>query len=239
MEGLFDIHTHIIPGFDDGSGSLEETEAMLKKEYEDGVRTVFATSHYRHDMFENSLEAYNEGFEEVKEIGEHIGIKVLRGCEFHASMDMIEILNGHERDTYEGTNCVLVEFSSMAARQFIRERCYALLSGGYIPIIAHFERCEACRNFQFTEELIEMGAFMQMNSQSLLGDDGFLLRRFCRKAIKEGVVHFIASDCHNTSDRAPTLGRAVRYMEKTFGKDITRRLLAENAEKLFGINGIY
>ena len=238
MEGLFDIHTHIIPDYDDGSGSLEETEAMLKKEYEDGVRTVFATSHYRQNMFENTLEAYDKGFETVRKLGETIGIRILKGCEFHASMDMIEILNSHGRYPYEGSRCVLTEFRTVSPKQFMKERCYSLLSSGYIPVIAHFERYDVCQDLDFVAELINMGAYMQMNSQSMLGDDGLGLKHYCRKALKNGLVHFIASDCHNNRDRQPTIGRAVRYLNRLVGEKQTEKLLIGNPQELIIGNGI-
>lgn len=60
MEGLYDIHAHIVPHFDDGSKSLDETRQILELEYRDGVRTIIATSHFRRGMFETPLHVYDE-----------------------------------------------------------------------------------------------------------------------------------------------------------------------------------
>ena len=118
MSGYYDIHTHIIPHFDDGSKSFEMTEEMLKKEYADGVRTIYATSHYRVGMFETGMDRYTENFEKVKEIARQIGqegINILIGCEFHANMDMIEIREGF----YQGkVLCALIAWLSADHRPY-------------------------------------------------------------------------------------------------------------------------
>ena len=233
MEGLYDIHAHIVPHFDDGSKSLDETRQILELEYRDGVRTIIATSHFRRGMFETPLHVYDEQFERVRKLGESMGITILKGCEFHANMEMIDMLNKKERYTMADGRCVLAEFKNGSDKAFIKERCYALLSHGYQPIVAHFERYEACRkDIDFVAELVDMGCYMQMNSQSLIGEDGFFLKQYCKKVIKYELVHFLATDCHNTKERKPTLGKAAEYIEKFMGEDYVRELLIENPRKL-------
>ena len=235
MTGFFDIHTHILPNIDDGSKSLEMTKEMLQMEYKDGVRVIYATSHFRRDMFEPRLEKVMEKYEEVKQLAENIGeegIKVLIGCEFHANMDMVETLNKKERPTMGDTRCVLVEFKPNSEKTFIKERCYALLSHGYQPIIAHIERYEKCRkDIGFVEELYDMGCYIQINSQAVLGEDGFLLKQFCKKLMKYDLVHFIATDAHNTTSRKPTLGKCAEYLNKHMGEAYTEKILIHNPRK--------
>lgn len=233
MEGYFDIHTHIVPHFDDGSRNLEETRKIFEIEYRDGVRTIIASSHYRKDMFEVPLRVYDDQFERVRELGESMGLTILKGCEFHANMSMIDMLNKKERYTMADSRCVLTEFRNGSDKAFIKERCYALLSHGYQPIVAHFERYEACRkDLDFVAELVDMGCYMQLNSQSLIGEDGFFLKQYCKKAIKYGLVQFIGTDCHNTEERKPTMGKAAEYLEKLMGHDYVRRILIDNPRKL-------
>lgn len=233
MEGYFDIHTHIVPHFDDGSHSMDETRKMLEMEYQDGVRTIIASSHFRRGMFETPLHVYDEQFERVRELGRSMGITILKGCEFHASLEMVDMLNRKERYTMADSRCVLTEFRNGSDKAFIKERCYALLSHGYHPIVAHFERYEACRkDLDFVAELVNMGCYMQLNSQSLTGDDGFFIKQYSKKAIKYGLVQFVGTDCHNTAERKPTLGKAAEYLEKLIGSDYVKKILIDNPRKL-------
>jgi protein-tyrosine phosphatase len=235
MTGFYDIHTHILPHVDDGARDMEETLNILKMEYEDGVRTIYATSHYRRNMFEPSMVAVWEQYERVRKAAAKIGegIRILPGCEFHANLDMIEMLDAGERPTMGDSRCVLVEFSNGSDRQFIKERCYALLSHGYQPIVAHAERYRAVRSDKgLLEQLADMGAYIQMNAQSILGEDGFMMKRFCKNAMKADLIHFVASDAHNTGKRRPTMGKCAAYIEKVMGTDYMERLLIENPKYL-------
>ncbi len=233
MTGYFDIHTHIIPHVDDGSRSMKESEEILKTEYADGVRNIFLTTHYRVGMFEPEMSRVNEQFLRVKEVAEQMGITVYLGCEFHANMDMIETLSKKERPTMNGGRCVLTEFKTGSEKAFIKERCYALLSHGYQPIIAHIERYAACRkDIGFIEDLYDLGCYIQINSQSLLGEDGFFMKQFCKKLVKEDLVHFIASDTHDMKSRKPTIGKCAEYLLKFQGEEYVRRIFIENPQKL-------
>lgn len=233
--GFFDIHAHIIPRLDDGAFSMEETMKILEKEYNDGVRTIFATTHFRKGMFEPELTDYEIGLRNVREAAAAVwdDLVILPGCEFHANMDMIEVLDKKLRPTMAGGRCVLTEFFNGSDRAFIKERCYSLMSHGYKPIIAHAERYEAFRrHFDFLEEMVDMGAYIQMNAQSIIGDDGFGMKQFCKKALKHGLVHFVATDAHNMRSRKPRLGAAAAVLTKLIGREGMKEILIENPQSI-------
>lgn len=235
MSGYYEVHCHILPGVDDGARNMDETIRMLKAYYADGVRTIYATSHYRKRMFEPSMEKiisqYNQVKKKAREIGE--GITVYLGCEFHANMDMVEILDAGERPVMGNSRCVLTEFSSASELSFIRERCYALLSHGYEPIIAHAERYPVLtRNPQTIGDLVDMGAYIQVNAESVMGDEGFSTKRFCRKLMKMDLIHFIGSDAHDSKERRPQIGRCAEYLEKKMGREYVEKILIRNPQNL-------
>lgn len=235
MTGFYDIHTHILPGIDDGSESMQETKKLLEQEYQDGVRTIYATSHYRRGMFEPSMEKIQKQYECVKQAAFETGkdLRIFLGCEFHANMDMVEMLDQGKRPTLGDTCCVLVEFSEAHDCHFIKERCYSLLSHGYQPIIAHAERYTAVRkDMDFLERLVDMGVYIQVNAQSILGKDGLGTKRFCKKAMKADLIHFVASDCHNMGRRKPLLGSCAAYIEKNMGQAYMEKLFIENPKNL-------
>ena len=231
---LFDIHCHVIPGVDDGASGLEESVWMLRKQYEDGVRCVIATPHFRYDMFEPSEKLVREQFERTRAEAEKIGIRLFLGCELHSSMDMVDCLRAGKRRTMAGSRYVLLEFGNQDEQSYMRERVQALIIAGYTPIIAHAERYKNFRKgTDFARELRGMGARIQCNTDSITGRDGGGIRRFCRSLAEEDLIDFVGSDGHDRKKRIPALDDCFRHLEKTYGIDYARRLFTENPLQIF------
>lgn len=145
--GLTDMHCHVIPGVDDGVKDMEEALRMIKIEYEEGVRTIIATPHYRVGMFEPSFREVQEQFLKLTWAAGKIfkDLKLYLGCEHHANMEMEHQIAHGICATMAGSRYVLVEFSYGDPRSYIREKLYTLISHGYRPVIAHAERYAAFR----------------------------------------------------------------------------------------------
>lgn len=235
MKGIYDIHCHIVPGVDDGAKDLKTSVRMLQKEYDDGVRNIIATPHFRYDMFEPSLEQVKKQFLRVRkaaaEIGED-GIQMYLGCELHSSMDMTDCLKKGERLTMSGSRYVLTEFRTSDEKSYIRERVQALIRKGYYPIIAHVERYHLVvkNGLDFIDELRDMGAYIQMNADSIIGEDGFMIKRFCKKVIKEEMLDFVGSDGHDLARRTPHIGKCYDKIEKMMGTDYADMIFISNPE---------
>lgn len=234
-KGIYDIHCHIVPGVDDGAENIDETRKLLQMEYDQGVRNIIATPHFRFQMFETPMEKVKEQFKLVEKAAGEIApdLKVYLGCEFHTNMEMVPLLREKKVMTMAGSRYVLVEFSHKSEEKYIRERLNALLAGGYKPIVAHIERYEATRtSFDFLEELVNMGAYMQINADSITGKDGFFTRRFCNKAMDYGLVHFAGSDCHDSTKRITRIGEAYRMTAKKLGQELADEIFIHNPEKI-------
>lgn len=235
MVGFCDVHTHILPKIDDGPDNIKETIRILETEYEAGVRTIYATPHFRRDMFEPTMEMIQEQYKKVVEAAKKVGddLHVLLGCELHVNSEVIELLDTGRCVGLAGTRCVLVEFSEYSDSNIIHNRCYELLSNGYQPIIAHAERYNAIRkNLNFLQQLVEMGNYIQMNADSIVGHDGLSMKWFCKKAIKRDLLHFVGSDVHNTSDRKSSIGKCVKYLEKMMGQSYVRKVMITNPREI-------
>ena len=230
---MWDIHCHILPGVDDGAKDMEMAKALLQKEAEDGVQNIILTPHYRRRMFEPEVSLIRDTYEQLKQETADWDIRLYLGCEYHANMDMAEELNAGKCLTLGGSRYVLCEFSEGDMTSYITERTYQLLTSGYIPILAHIERYKALtRDFSLIDDLVERGCRMQVNAGSILGEDGFFVRRFCKKLIEYELLHFIGSDAHNLKDRTPRIGECAAFLEKKYGEDYARRLLQYNPEKI-------
>lgn len=232
MTGLFDMHCHIVPGVDDGSDSLEESKQLLQLEYEQGVRNIIVTPHFRLNMFETSLEKVRVQFERLREAAEEMGIRIWLGCEFHSTMEMSNLLKNRKVATMAGSRYLLLEFSGGDDKNKIRERTNTLISLGYRPILAHIERYEACKDLSFVEDLIDLGAKMQINADSVCGIDGWGVKRYCRKLMKEDMITFIGSDCHGIKERRPHMDKAYQYVSRKFGEDYANKIFIENPERI-------
>ena len=116
-------------------------------------------------------------------------LQVLLGCEFHVNTEMVQMLKHGERPTLNGTSCVLTEFSQLHTFQFIENSCHELLTNGYTPVIAHAERYPILqKNLDYLERLHDMGAYIQMNADSISGADGLRMKWFCKKVMKDELL---------------------------------------------------
>ena len=234
--GLCDIHCHILPNVDDGSRNMEESLKMLQTEYDDGVRYIMLTPHFRYQMFEPPLEKVKQTFAELqKQSKEKWPDLTLRlGSEIHKSLDITECLKKGERLTLGSTNYVLLEFSGSDPKSLILERTLDLLNHGYKPIIAHIERYSNIRDdFAGMEELKDMGAFIQVNADTISGKDGFFVKRYARKLMKRDLIDFVGTDAHRSDSRTPGLLKAYEQAAKTNGSDYADWLFIDNPSLLF------
>ena len=119
IKGIYDIHCHIVPGVDDGATDIGETVKLLRMEYEQGVRTVIATPHFRFRMFETPAEKVREQFRLVEKAASEISpdLHVYLGCEFHANMEMLPMLREQKVMTMAGSRYVLTELDTMEGIQ--------------------------------------------------------------------------------------------------------------------------
>ena len=237
MTGLYDIHCHLLPGVDDGAKSLEESKWLLRKEYEDGVRNIIVTPHFRYKMFEPSLETVKRQFLRLQQAAEEVAgdLTLYLGCELHSSMDMVSCLRKGERLTMAGSRYVLVEFSYGDEKAYIKERVQQLKLNGYNPIVAHEERYKATRgDLHFVDELKDLGAYIQVNADTISGKDGFGVKRFAKKLMKQDLLDFVGTDGHRKTERTPDMGKCYLQMVKTMGEDYTREILVKNPRKITG-----
>ncbi|HIU03292.1 MAG TPA: hypothetical protein IAB63_08580 [Candidatus Onthocola gallistercoris] len=234
LQGLTDIHCHLLPGVDDGPDEMEEAVRMLRKEYEDGVRQLIVTPHYREGMFETGMEKIVYAYLALRKEALKIDscLRVYLGCEFHTNADMTEELEQRLRPTLAGSRYVLTEFSSSHNYERIRNQVYDLRQKGFLPVLAHIERYP-CMTHDIDQvyDIKACGAYIQINAGSLLGENGRRTKHFCGQCMKQDLIDFVATDAHGIRQRKPNLLACRKYTEKKMGSDY--------AEKIFNINPEY
>jgi protein-tyrosine phosphatase len=228
MMKLVDVHCHLLPRVDDGPNTVEEAGKMLAAMYEEGVRIVIATPHYRPHIFEAPMERIEKYYRILKKAAEAKGMRLYLGCEFYRHTELLESIKEGNRPLMAGADYVLVEFAPDDNFLTIRNYVYELVTNGYNPIIAHVERYEYCRLPELVQELRELGAYIQVNAGAVLGRDGRKRKKFVKHLMDKDLVDFIASDAHDRKKRKPNLGKCSAYLERKYGREYVHRILVRN-----------
>ena len=225
---LIDIHCHILPKVDDGPDSVEESMKILKDMRRQGIKHVIVTPHYRPEMFEPSMKRVIYSYRHLRDIAYEMGVSMSLGCEYYRNEQIIDHMDNRKRPSMAGSRYVLIEFSMNDLFPTIRNYVYELITHGYQPIIAHVERYFCCQKMEKIQELKDMGALVQLNAGSVLGEEGWKLKIFCLDLMKKDLVDFVASDTHNTSDRKLNLKKCASYVTKKMGKQYAERIFFNN-----------
>ncbi len=194
-----DVHSHLIPGIDDGSKNMDDTLNMLKGFVKLGYKKVITTPHIMSDFYKNTPEIILGGLKNVrKAIEEHnIPIQIEAAAEYYLDFHFEELIEAKNLLTF-GDNYVLFELSFMHEPKRIKEVIFSLQTHGYKPVLAHVERYP----FYFDKwdtilDFKERGCLMQLNINSLSGAYGPQVKKAAEDIIDKDWIDLISSDCHH------------------------------------------
>lgn len=219
MITMTDFHSHILPGIDDGSGSTEESVAMLRMEAKQGIGCVVATPHFyaRHDDPERFLLRRAAAMEKLRAAAaQQEGLpQVLLGAEVHYFPGMSDS-EALAQLTIDKKRCILIEMPpSPWTPQMYRELEWIYAKQGFVPVIAHLDRyISPLRTHGIPAQLEELPVLVQANASFFLKSS---TASFALRLLRQGRIHVLGSDCHNLTDRAPNLGAAVGVIERRLG----------------------
>lgn len=233
--GFVDIHTHILPGVDDGAKDLADALELLRMARNDGTKEVVLTPHYRGKYRQNTPQQLRARFDElVREVRDAIpDMKLYLGNEAGIERDLGEKVAEGRVLSLNDSNYVLLEFDYGSSRIQVLDGVMAIINSGYTPVIAHAERYDIFRkNKKLADEVLQVGALIQINAESILGKCGFGEKRCCHRLLKQKKAQFVASDGHDVKERQPLLGECFRYVSKRYGEDYAWELFRHNARAL-------
>ena len=193
------MHSHLIPGIDDGSKSMDETIAMLAKFESLGFKKVITTPHIMSDYFRNTPEIILDGLEkvrtELKRI--HLNIEFEAAAEYYFDETLMAKLKNKEKLLTFGDNYVLFEFSFHSEPSQIDALFFEMITQNYKPVLAHFERYVFLHgSIDKAIEWRSKGINIQLNYNSLFGHYGPEVQRQARELVNSGEIDFVATDCH-------------------------------------------
>ena len=224
---MTDLHTHILPRMDDGSGSVAESLALLEREAAQGVDTVVLTPHFYRERepaprFLARRQAALEALEEARPPGGPalvLGAEVAWFPSLHHEERLEELCLG-------GTRQLLLELPFQPWTPLVLNQVYGFYGAtGVTPVFAHVERYLSIQDRARIDDLISMGFPMQMNADSLLS---LRSRGKCLGLLRRG-RWYVASDCHNLTARPPRLGQAAALLRRKLGRETADRLLSWRA----------
>lgn len=225
---MVDIHSHIVFGVDDGSKTIEESVAMLELAAESGTTDIVATPHsdlkYRFD--------YELVGQRIAEMQDRVGdrIRIHRGCDFHLFFDNIRgVLADSSRFTINGHRYLMVEFAELSIPRTISDVFKDMIQHDITPVITHPERNALLMgNVKQLVDWIRLGCLIQVTGQSFTGRFGKAAEAGCRKLMDQNMVHFVASDAHDTQWRPPDLREPWKHVVAEYGEETAERLFVTN-----------
>ena len=231
--GFIDIHSHILPGMDDGSRSIGQTVRMLEIAVSEGITTMIATPHNMPGKGCPPGRVVRRKVAELQRAVEEEGIplEIVAGTEYYYREEVLDILEDGDAVTLGDSDCVLVEFEPLAERNYIRNALRNILSLGYKPVIAHVERyAKVMEDTSVLYDMRKNGILVQVNAMSVTGDNGRQAKKDVRGLLKKGLVDFVGTDAHSDGRRAPFMGKCADVLYKKCGAEYADRLLFGNAE---------
>ena len=225
---MIDIHSHVLPGLDDGANSPERALEMVRMAAASGTTDMVATPHA------NAEFSFLPGHVEraIQELQQAAGEtpRIHYGCELHFTLENIEdALRFPARYSVNHRGYLLVEFSDFLIPRTTGEILGQLCARGMRPILVHPERNRLLQKRPADlEEWVGRGCFIQVTSQSFSGRFGRSAQSAAESFLDRGIVHFVASDGHDLKHRPPVLAEGRRYLEERFGKERAEQLLVLN-----------
>lgn len=233
--GFTDIHCHIIPTVDDGAQNMEEAQAMIKLAYIHNTRKIIATPHYGTHRTKASNGIIVRRFQELERWikANYPDMELYLGQELTYRHGLEKQLQRGAAFTMAGSHYVLVEFHPDEGFSQIRQGLQTLQLSGFRPILAHAERCRIlASNISYIEELVHAGFYIQVNAQSVLGQNGWLCKSCTRKLLKKELVHFVASDGHDIKKRIPSIQKVMEHIALKYGKKYAVELAVNNPARV-------
>ena len=228
MSGIIDFHSHILPGVDDGSATLEESIAFLRMEAEQGIRHVVATPHFyaRHDRPDRFLNRrrnaellLREQMQKYPDLPQvSVGAEVYYFHGIGSSDAVLEL-------TIDEKRCILIEMPHVTWTESMYSELESIYTRyGLTPNIAHIDRyIKPFQARQVLKRLSELPVLVQANAE-------FFLNRatgnMALRMLKKDQIQLLGSDCHNLTDRKPNLDAGIKKLEKKLGRDAAQEIIA-------------
>ena len=194
-----DMHSHLIPGIDDGAQTMEDSIALIKEFQVMGFQSIVTTPHIKSDYFPNDPAIITNGLNELRQALAQNGIQfpVHAAAEYYVDERFVEMLEAAPLLTIHN-NEVLIEFSFMFEPMRLSDILFKIQTKGYKPVIAHPERYNYYhQKLQVFNEFKDRGCLLQLNALSLTGYYGRGVKETAERLLHDGLYDYCGSDMHH------------------------------------------
>ena len=228
---MIDLHCHILPGLDDGSGSFEESLAMAASAAGHGIRKIAVTPHCTGGMVREVL----EGVELLQELlqEERIPVQLYPGMEIFGTYDTARLLRERKLLTLGGSRYPLIEFAFHTDGEEETEILRSVIDAGFTPLVAHPERYSyICDDPALINRWSDMGCLFQVNRGSLLGRYGYTVQKMAMALVRRGFAAVVASDAHSPVVRTPRAKDVYELLFQSVSPLAAEMLMERNPERI-------
>ena len=219
---MIDLHTHILPGIDDGVKSMDGAVEFARVAIEDGVKVIVATPHYKEGVWDNQREGILAAVATLREQlkQDDLNVDLRPGSEVHLCPNLVQrVKDGMATTLDDNGRTVLLELSLTQYPVELENLVFQMKLAGLQVLFAHPERI---RYFQDDigryESVVQLGGYGQITTGSVLGSFGNEALRSSQEMLRKGLVHVLASDAHNVRGRPPILSEALEAIEPWVGQ---------------------
>jgi protein-tyrosine phosphatase len=195
-----DIHSHLLPGIDDGVNSFDEAVDIVRGFHELGYKKLITTPHIMSDFYKNTPESINEKLIELQErvSKEDLPIEIEAAAEYYLDEHFLGLIEQKKPILTFGDQFVLFETSFTSKPLYLKEVVFKLQTNGYRPVLAHPERyLYLWDNKNIAHELYESGVVLQLNLNSISGHYSKPVQKMAKYLLEQQMITMIGSDCHN------------------------------------------
>ena len=232
---MIDLHSHILPGIDDGSRSLAMSLEMARMAVADGIEVMACTPHIYPGLYMNDAAGIRAARDALQRSLEEAGIplKLTTGADVHLVPGLLEGLREGRVPSLHDTRYLLLEPPHHVAPPHFAQSVFNLVAAGYTPVITHPERLTWVEDhYPVFAELTRQGCWMQVTAGSLTGVFGPRAKYWGERFVGEGLTHILASDAHSSGRRSPVMSEARQVAERLLGKDEAAQLVVGRQRKI-------
>ena len=230
---MIDLHSHILPGIDDGAKDLAMSLEMARIAVADGIHTMACTPHIYPGMYMNDAAgiALARASLQAELDARGIALKLVVGADVHLVPGLLDGLRAGLIPTLHGSRYLLLEPSHTMAPPRFEDSVFNLVAAGYTPIITHPERLTWVEgHYPVFVRLIQQGAWMQITAGALTGVFGPRAKYWADKFVVDGHAHLLATDAHSAGRRLPQLTPALDVVTRLVGAQQAAQLVVNRPQ---------
>lgn len=213
-----DIHSHLLPGLDDGVQSYEESEDVILNFQRLGYRKLITSPHVMSDTYKNSAERILARLAKLRTFleSQEIDMEIQAAAEYYLDEHVFKMVEDNQKMLTFGNNLLLFETNFLNEPFNMKEFIFLATTKGYRPVLAHPERYLYLQNnLEKAQDLLDRGVLFQINISSITGFYSKIVQTTAHKLIDRGWVHLLGSDCHHLQHvRLVEEAQQLKYFQK-------------------------